>query len=396
MRRFAVMLLLAGVVGCGGSNPTPTSAPPSDPSGPTPPATGPATGKLNGQPFTPDKVELEGRKLTFRQGDDLFKASEVAITLAGEGPLTDGAKVTVKPADKWPDWPLVSLAVTTLKNDFPDAKFLDTGVTMTLELGKPAGGKVTGTIRLTLPDGGGELAGAFTAERRRAHDEPPTADDAPFVRGSVTHPPAKGKAKPGGPDFEPAPSLSVGYVELTGKDWLGDRVGGPLPAEGDGPNWWMQSATFKPRVATLSFVKEGARYEFTKLPPGTYLVFAGLTGGPAAWAKVEVKAGDQLTHDFKLEAGKGGMVEVTTPVAFDGEVRLVPSELIPAEDTNHVGGRIATQLDLGGKAEKGKAVAADVPPGKYTLFVVPGTLTPRGTVEVKAGETAKAEIKDVK
>lgn len=396
MRRFAVMLMLAGVVGCGGSNPAPTSAPPADPAGPTTSTpTGPVVGKLNGQPFAPDSVELEGRKLTFRQGKDPFKATEVALTLAGEGSLADGTKVTVKAADKWPDSPLASLVVTTLKNDFPDTKFVDGGVTLTLDLGKPAGGKVAGTIQLTLPDGG-ELAGTFTAERVRGHDEPPTAADAPFVRGTITYPAVKGKAKPPGPDFEPGPTLSVGYVELTGKDWLGDRVGGPLPADGEGPNWWMQSATFKPRVATLTFEKEGARYEFTKLPPGMYLIFAGLKGGPQAWVKVEVKAGDQLTHDFKLEAGKGGTVEVATPADLTGEVRLVPSDLIPSDDANHVGGRIATQLDLGGKAEQGKATVADVPPGKYTLFVVPGTLSPRGTVEVKAGETAKVEIKDVK
>jgi hypothetical protein len=86
-------------------------------------------------------------------------------------------------------------------------------------------------------------------------------------------------------------------------------------------------------------------------------------------------------------------VQVTTPADFEGEVRLAPNALIPAEDTDFVGGRIATQLELGAKAKGGKATVSDVPPGKYTLFVIPGAVTPRGTVEVTAGKTATAEVR---
>jgi hypothetical protein len=34
-----------------------------------------------------------------------------------------------------------------------------------------------------------------------------------------------------------------------------------------------------------------------------------------------------------------------------------------------------------------------VPPGKYTLYVFPGQVLPRGTVEVTAGKTATTELK---
>jgi hypothetical protein len=208
---------------------------------------------------------------------------------------------------------------------------------------------------------------------------PPPAEVAGSVRGAIAH---AGKA---------GQMLSVGYVELTGMDWVGDRVGLPVPKESE-LGVQAESGT-KPQVAVLKFDKTAASYEFPHLPKGTYLISARLEGGPIAWAKVEVTPGGNLTRDLKLEAGKGGTVEVTVPADFTGDVRLAPNDLFPADDTNFVGGRIATQIELGAKAEKGKATVADVPPGKYTVFAIPGQLIPRGTVEVTAGKTATVEIK---
>ena len=210
----------------------------------------------------------------------------------------------------------------------------------------------------------------------------PATDTVATVRGGVTY-----SGKPG-------QLLTVGYIELTGEDWLGEAVPLPLPKEGDlGVS--VEGGT-KPRVATLTFEKGAMRYEFQHLPKGTYLLFARLAGGPTTWATVEVKPGGEVSHDFKLEAGKGGTVEVTTPADFTGEVRLAPNALIPDEDKMFVGGRIATQLEIGGKADKGKVTASDVPPGKYTLYTIPGNLTPRGSVEVTAGKTATVELEKEK
>jgi hypothetical protein len=209
--------------------------------------------------------------------------------------------------------------------------------------------------------------------------KPPPADDPGSVRGVIAH---AGKA---------GQTMNVGYVELTAVDWVGDRVGLPVPKEGE-LGVQAESGT-RPQVAVLKFDKTAASYEFPHLPKGTYLITARLEGGPSAWAKVEVTPGGNLTRDLKLDAGKGGTVEVTTPADFDGEVRLAPNDLIPTDDVNFVGGRIATQLELGVKAAKGKATVTDVPPGKYTVYAIPGLLIPRGTVEVTAGKTATVEIK---
>lgn len=245
------------------------------------------------------------------------------------------------------------------------------------------GGKPDPTTAPTQPaDPPGPTAPPTTSPKTPTTEpavKPPPAEVAGSVRGAIAH---TGKA---------GQMLSVGYVELTAMDWVGDRVGVPVPKEGE-LGVQAESGT-KPQVAVIKFDKTAASYEFPHLPKGTYLISARLEGGPTAWAKVEVTPGGNLTRDLKLEAGKGGTVEVKLPADFAGDVRLAPNDLFPADDTNFVGGRIATQIELGAKAEKGKATVADVPPGKYTVFAIPGQLVPRGTVEVTAGKTATVEIK---
>jgi hypothetical protein len=208
--------------------------------------------------------------------------------------------------------------------------------------------------------------------------EEPAKPTGASVKGAITHPAAKGQ------------KLTVGYVELTGDEWVGDALPHAVPAADVVER--VESDHFKPRVAALAFDKGATTFEFTGLPAGTYLLFARIADGPTAWAKVEVAAGATVTRDLKAEVGKGGTAEVTVPADYTGEVRLAPNDLIPAEDAVFVGGRIATQLELGGKAKGGKVVIPDVPPGKYTLFVFPGKVVPRGGIEVTAGKTASAEL----
>lgn len=206
---------------------------------------------------------------------------------------------------------------------------------------------------------------------------PPKAVGA-TVRGTVTHPGKSGQ------------KLSVGFVELGGNEPAGDSLAYAVPAADEVTQ--VESTAFPPRKAVVSFEKGKTTFEFSGLPAGPCFVFARLDGGPAVWAKVEAKADAPVTQDLKLDEGKGGTVEVKTPADFAGDVRLSPNEFIPADDANFAGGRIANQLELGAKAKDGKATVADVPPGKYTLFVFPGAVVPRGTVEVTAGKTVMVEL----
>lgn len=393
-------LLLAGLLGCGGgADPAPTPPPtpvPPPPPAPAPPAdryemdpakhappAAPATGRLGGKPFTPDRVELQGGTLTFRQGKDFFADSELVLTLKEKANgSAEGTRLVVAPATKWHAGDVPALSTSSRKGEgLPDTQFVTDGYALTLELGTKAGGKVPGKIHLSLPGADrGHLAGTFEAAWVRPVGAPPTADDAPFVAGTVSHPAAKGQM------------LTVGYVALTGTDVVSDSVGSGVPGPGEGGGW-VQSTTSKPRVATLRFDKEAAKFEFVKLPPGEYLVYARLKDGPAAWDKVPVPAGGQVTKNLKLEAGSGGTVQVTVPADFTGQVRLAPAGLGGADADGLVAGRVAFSLDLGAEAKGGQATVANVPPGKYVLFTTPGTVQPRGTVEVAAGKTAKMEIK---
>jgi hypothetical protein len=401
------LLVLVSLIGCGGPNPTgpapePTPAPARpdqpkpEPTTPAPlkpadlyemdpakhaPPAAPASGRLGGKPFTPDKVELQGDTLTFRTGKEFFADSELVIKLNAK-PTADGVKVTVTPTQKFHEMAVQMLTVSTRKGDgLPDTTMVSDGFALTLELGKKAGGKVPGKIHLALPgDGRNHLAGTFDATWVRPITDPPTDDDAPYIHGTVALSAAKGKM------------LSVGYVEIAGKEMVSDGAGTIVPNAGDGGGW-VQSTTFKPRVATLRFDKGTPKFEFVKLPPGTYLVYARLKDGPVAWEKVEVKAGGQITKDLKLEAGKGGTVEVTTPADFKGEVRLAPADIVKGDDAVLVASRVAFSLDLGAEVKGGKATVKDVPPGKYTLFATPGPVEPKGTVEVTADKTATAEVK---
>jgi hypothetical protein len=353
-----------------------------DPTKHSPPAT-PAAGRLDGKPFTPDRIEFQGGQLTFRQGKDFFADAELVLTLkADNGGSGEGARVLVKPSQKWHEGDVPSLTTSTRKGDnLPDTKFVTDGYALTLELGKKAGGKVPGKIHVCLP--GAErsyLAGTFEAAVLRAVNDPLTAEEAPFIRGTVTLPDAKGKM------------LTVGYVEIAGMDSVSDMAGTVVPGS-DEPGGWVQSATSKPRVSTLKFDKGTPKFEFVKLPPGTYLVYARLKDGPVAWTTVEVKAGGQITRDLKMEVGQGGTVEVTVPADFKGQVRLAPADLGLPDDGGRIAGRVAFGLDLGSEAKGGKATVVNVPPGKYTLFTTPGTVEPKGTVEVSVGKTSNAEIK---
>lgn len=249
------------------------------------------------------------------------------------------------------------------------------------------GGSSNPTTDTPAPGSTGEPAAAttpapVTPATTPGPTEPPTKATGATVKGAISHQAAKGQ------------KLTVGYVELTGDEWVGDGINHPVPAADVVER--AESNAFPPRGAAVAFDKGAATFEFTGLPAGMYLFFARTADGPVAWAKVEVKADAKLTQDFKLEAGKGGTAEVTVPADYTGEVRLAPNALIPAEDSAFVGGRIATQLELGGKAKGGKVTVADLPPGKYTLFGFPGKVVPRGTVEVTAGKTATAELESEK
>src|SRR5258708_2421966 len=99
-RQRLIAFVCIGALGCGGGSPSvPAPVPTPPPTGGIPgqPAASvdlhqmdtakhtipdaPASGRLQGRPFNPDRVELEGNKLTFRQGKDFFPDLEIVVLL---------------------------------------------------------------------------------------------------------------------------------------------------------------------------------------------------------------------------------------------------------------------------------------------------------------------------
>ncbi|MBA4189388.1 MAG: hypothetical protein C0467_15435 [Planctomycetaceae bacterium] len=407
MIRVPVVLSLVGfvglLVGCGGGAnstapevPTPVKVtpPPGDPSTSGPvgqeadlyeidpakhilPQT-PARGRLRGKPFTPDRVELEGKRLSFRQGKDFFADLELSLQLNDKKDLTDGLKQIVRTSQKWSDG-IPSLQVSSREGkNLPDTKFISDDYALTLELGKATKGKIPGSIYICLPDSHRSyLVGTFVAQRKRTLYEPPGEDDVPFIQGTIT-PPAKKDQ-----------TVWVGYVgQLADGKVISDSAGSTAFDTGGGG---VRSQTYAPRMAGLRFEKHVAKFDFVNLPPGRYLVHARLSDGPAGWVWANVAAGDRITTDLKLEAFKLGTVEVKVPTRVN-EVRLVPTDLgTPPPDANFLR-TLANTLDLKGKAMDGVAKITNVPVGKYQVRA--GDL--QADIEVVVDETVKVELTPAK
>lgn len=403
---MARVLVVAGVLGmlagCGGSKPSgapespPAPGPQADSPKPTPPpaadphefdpakhvvpAAAPA-GRLKGKPFTPDRVELEGNRLTFRQGKDFFPDLGVEFMLDPKSNPGGGLKLVVRPSQNWTDGVPSLLVSARSDKGIPDTKFVNDGYALTLELGKLDRGKTTGKVYLVLPDAEKSyLAGTFTAERKRSFSDPPGPEDVPYIQGSISPPLQKGR------------SVTVGYVGVPagGDSPVSDSTGAQIFGD-DGSGGGVRSTTFAPRAATVRFEKFTPLYDFTNLPPGRYLVHARVKDGPVGWEWAEVAAGGRVTADLELDAAKAGSVEVKLP-ASERRARLVPGDLgTPPPDQRFLE-RMAFHLELGAEAKDGVAKIANVPAGKY--LVLAGDL--RADVEVAAGKTVTVEPKPAK
>jgi hypothetical protein len=412
MVRSVVLVLIAGVAatGCGGGSSSTAvvthdtqskSAPPgvdgTTASGlPTAPAepyqldpanhrfpAGPPAGRLDGKPFTPNRVEFTEKSLVFRQGNEFDPDLELKVALRPDpGKPILPVTLTVKPDQKWADANLP--AVTTLAKSgtgTPRNVLVPEGYALTLEAGPREQGKVRGRIYLCLPDPAKSyLAGTFEAEWVRDFNSPPDAEDAPFVQGKVTHAGAKGAM------------LTVGYAGLTAAgEVVSDSAGLPVGTEGA-----VQSNFYKPRLATVSADAAGTKYDFTKLPPGLYVVYARLKDGPLTWQKAEVKADGKHTLDVALDVANAGTVEVKVPADLKGGLRLAPHEFGVPDPNDLLSTNLGLALDLLAEPKDGKATFRNVPPGKYAIMTATGAITRLGAVEVAAGKTATVELQPPK
>jgi hypothetical protein len=105
-------------------------------------------GQLNAEPFAPQQAELIDGVLSLREGTDFFAQREVNIHLP---PLTNGAvHLNVLPTDAQP-LPEVEISWLLLEHDLPEARRLNHGYTLYLDLKPVPPNKMAGDFHLVLP-----------------------------------------------------------------------------------------------------------------------------------------------------------------------------------------------------------------------------------------------------
>ncbi|MDY3555577.1 hypothetical protein R5W24_004720 [Gemmata sp. JC717] len=316
----------------------------------------PVRGRVAGADVTPG-VLVTAEEVIFRTPADTMQPLERSVTLRlaprvpGQPtpPPITGRSWKVDPKDAGPEvWVEVKgQPILSQPN----------GYALTLDLGTRKNGKVTGKVYVSLPDKDQTvLAGTFDAEYFRLAEEPPGADDAPFIAGEVT---VTGAA-PGTP------------VRCACAAFL--------------PN---NSSVFFPE-SQAEFKGAPVKFEHTRIEPGRYLIAAATAGGPVVWKWLNVPANGMLNERLTLDVTKTGGLEVTAAADAKGTVMLAPADdagtepLIPELFKGFAVMTARANVDI----VAGKALVKNLGPGRYEVRLG----DERRIVEVIAGKTVEVNM----
>jgi hypothetical protein len=359
----------------------------------------PVRGSIVGVGVTP-AAQIEGAELTFRS----FKADGTTIDRSVKlnlAPMLVAGQPLPQVLDrswkvKLDDGPGPGVPEVWSEVAGKNPRVDSTHYALTLELGPRRDGKVAGRIFLSLSDEDKTfLAGTFEAAYVRPHTERPGPDDAPYIAGDVTVTGAK-----------PDAAVRVTYAGFpsTGAFFIKEQQitfhQGPI----EQASWTRDDdPADKPRMSVL-VAGDGkgrpTRYEHVKLPPGRYLISAGVVGGPAAGRWVDVQAGDARTENFTLDATAAGGVEVTVPADVTGKVFLAPADApdkpsLSKDKFDAIALQVVRQFP---DIVAGKALIKNVAPGRYEVRVGEMRVGDmrveklRGTVEIVAGKTVELSL----
>lgn len=313
--RRAMPILLAAALGCqekkpegtaGGGTSTPgvaatTSAdPPSNPPGP------PAEGRIDGKPFRPESVTLDGNVLIFRAGKDAD--GDIQFEL----PVPEGEKLEGR---EWvfgggkPDGPLVGVAAGK-----KDRRYVSpTDYDMTVRFTRHTRDAAEGFIDLTVKNPAGtSLKGRFAAEYRKTPAAPLGPDDAPYVHGKISLKGAKNTENLAaglvGLRDDGTPFSNEAFFPVTVGETLFSTTPGLAPGQ----------------LSSLASNMAGLTYRHVRVPPGDYLVYVRRDNIMSAWKRLRLKAGDQETVDLTVDPATTGDVVVTLPAGPEASLALVP------------------------------------------------------------------------
>jgi hypothetical protein len=185
--------------------------------------------------------------------------------------------------------------------------------------------------------------------------------------------------------------LTAGFVGK-GKDGkqYSNSCGLTFSSLGSGES--MTSETFRPQLSTIfNHATNGLGFRHVKVAPGDYVVYVRRGEVPAAWKKVTVKEGDQLTADLTIDPAKLGSIVVTLPdEEANARLSLLNARLflIPIEFAGSDVG-IRDAFEAGPVEEGNKTVARKgVPAGKYLALRGKS----QAEVEVAAGKESAVTL----
>lgn len=268
---------------------------------PAPPAPSPVAGTIEGKPFRPTTISMEGLNagplLMFRQPEGPGEVSIQFLLPVPEGEKLEGREWTFGGKIEDPVLTVMKPQQEQGTNIFgPD-------YSMTLRITKHTRDSVEGVIDLTVKNPAGTaLKGAFRGAYRKSPTAPLGPDDAPYVQGKITVNGAKKTEK-----------LGAGYVGVgaDGKPYFNEAS---FPVTIGEVGYVPIPALEKPsQLSWLASTADGITYRHLNVPPGDYLVYVRRDSVMSAWKGVQLKEGDQKTVDLTIDPAATGEVVVTLP-----------------------------------------------------------------------------------
>jgi hypothetical protein len=268
----------------------------------TVPAPPPLEGTLDGKPFRPDAVSMDGTKdgpnLRFRRTEGTAESSIGIVSL----PVPEGEKLAGREwtfGGKLED-PLVLLKRPEWKEEKGVA---GPDYTMTVRLTGQTPDSVEGVIDLVVKSPPGTaLKGSFKATYLKSPTAPLGPTDAPYIQGRIMLKGAKKTEK-----------LAAGFVGVgaDGKPYF-NEAGFPVEIGQIGfapvPNPEKPS-----QLSWLVSTEDAITYRHLNVPPGDYLVYVRRDTVMSAWKRLTLKEGDRRTLDLTIDPATTGEVVVTLP-----------------------------------------------------------------------------------
>ncbi len=335
----------------------------------------PASGKIHGQPFKLEKVQLQGSVLELRQGKDFFPDLSLKIFLkVKEDESLEGKSIRVTSKDGFGS-PQIHMQFRARPGEgVPVAEIFFDQYEMLLQFGKAQDGALPGKIFVSLPDKSQSfVAGTFALGGADAGEGATTS----LISGKI--------------DYHGKERKFDAFVGCLGKNKGGklESPGAGFPVSLDEPSGSVTCTTWKPRNTSLTWDKKtGLSHKSTNRPAGAYLVFVKNEESLFDWKWVELKDDSaKITADLAIDPAQLGSLEVNVI----GEAPKNSSVYcLPLNDQGEIPVRdeLGNFAPLSSKIEAGKATIRQIRAGKYQLGLFRTTVT----AEVKAGATTKVDL----